>query len=281
MPVRLEFQLRADTSMSPIELAGFEPSQLLADDLPTLERRPAQIGRNTRELAELFRITRTADDRKLTDNLVIVSGSQTQRLVMIGHQMRIGRLRVEGDVGPHVGHAMSGGELRVAGNAGVYAGAQLSGGFLQIGGHADDFLGAATPGTAHGMTGGLIVAGNAAAHVGLQMRRGTIVVMDSVGPEAGTRMIAGTVLVGGQLGQHPGMDNRRGSIICMSPQPDLRLPLTYRRSGQVMPAHLPLVFGWLARHQIPLEPARFRLRPMVRYLGDGLAVGKGELLIPC
>ena len=128
-------------------------------------------------------------------------------------------------------------------------------------------------GSSKGMRGGLISVGNHAGdEVGSHLRRGTIAIRGNAGQYCGVGMIAGTILIGGNVGGRPGIDNKRGTIVVGGRAAEL--PASYSVAAVYAPTFLRLYQKWLPDEWAQMLGGNFR-----RYIGDSLALGKGEILL--
>jgi formylmethanofuran dehydrogenase subunit C len=162
-------------------------------------------------------------------------------------------VRVEGDGLRRVGGlgvGMVGGRLTVAGDTGADAGAGMRGGEILVHGDAGDEAGAG-------------------------LRRGVIAVAGRTGAAAGLNALAGTIVALGAVGPHPGPGMRRASIVAMTP-PGL-LP-TYARACTYRPPFLRLFLRRLRELGLPVTDEQIDGR-YTRWSGDGLELGRGEILI--
>jgi formylmethanofuran dehydrogenase subunit C len=257
-------------SIPQVDRRALQPAVVLGASLTKIEKLPATVGNQALALAELCRIRRTEGAGKL------VLAGDTSRLDFLGWRMESGRLIVVGDAGDWVGAEMCGGAIEVGGDAGDCLGLAMQGGLLRVAGRAGERVGAAHSGRAAGMMGGVIlVGGNAGREVGAGMRSGVIQICGNAGEDAGMRMLAGTIGVAGGLGKHAGVGMRRGSILA-------------GKSGKLLPGFLPsgpadeewlrIYLRWAGGMGLTL-PVRWLRSGMVRFTGDHLGLGKGEILI--
>lgn len=225
-------------------------------------------GREAARLGDFFAVRGGASDD------VRVSGD-LGRITHLGAAMAGGRLVVEGRAGLHSGSGMGGGELRIEGAADDWTGAEMCGGLIDVRGDAGAQLGGAYPGSARGMSGGVILArATTGDHVGERMRRGLIAVASDAGAYAGARMLAGTLVVCGSLGAGPGIGLKRGTLVAGGA---LELLPTFRYACSYRPGFLALVFRSLAARGFAL-PERFSSGSFRRYGGDFADLGRGEIL---
>ena len=130
--------------------------------------------------------------------------------------------------------------------------------------------------------GEIFVAGSVGTEAGLCLRRGLIAVASSAGEIAGHHLFAGTLLIArGEL-LMPGVDMRRGTVIGLESGAPL-LP-GYARNGAVRHGWLRLLKRRLEALGFPLlEPAAKLLSgdaPLESWSGDLLSLGRGEILVP-
>jgi len=256
-----EAPVRADEALRPDRLASLGRAEIEALELWHGNRRAA--------LGELFAVSGAgAQDVRVEGDLSRVAG--------VGAGMGGGRLVLAGGAGPRAGAGMGDGELVVEGDAGDAAGAGMRGGRLIVRGSAGRRLGGAYAGERAGMRGGeIVVHGDAGEEAGGGLRRGLIAVAGQVGPAAGLNALAGTIVALGALGAHAGAGMRRASIVAMT-APDL-LP-TYARACTYRPPFLRLCLRRLRALGLPVTDAQID-GLYTRWSGDGLELGRGEILI--
>jgi|KBSSwiStaDraftv2_1062776.scaffolds.fasta_scaffold00729_19 formylmethanofuran dehydrogenase subunit C len=253
-----------------VDLRGIVPNALDGLSCAEIERLPVGHGNATLPLAEFFRVE--AD----SGNAIVVAGDLA-RFDRVGWQMAAGCMHVEGNVGHYAGGCMSAGELVVAGDTGLLAACEMAGGTLTIGGNAGDFAASTLPGSMDGMRGGLlIVRGDAGARFADRMRRGTALVFGNAGDFLASRMVAGTIALGGQAGAHAGFGMRRGSVVFARAQRPLHVGETFVRALGTTDVYWQLLARDLARHGGPF--AGLAGKRTERHLGDLAAQGKGELI---
>jgi formylmethanofuran dehydrogenase subunit C len=254
-----------------VDLRGITPAALADLSAAEVERLPLGCGNTTLPLAEFFSVERSADSDALAFD------GDLSRFDRVGWQMAGGSIQVEGSVGHYAGGCMSAGELVVNGHAGLLAACEMAGGALTVEGNVDDFAASTLPGSMNGMRGGrLIVKGNAGARFGDRMRRGTALLFGDAGDFLASRIVAGTIAVGGRVGAHPAYGMRRGSVVFVTAEPVPAQLATF------VPALASAdVFWQLLARDLALRGGPFAAlasRPMLRYLGDLGAGGKGELI---
>ena len=255
----------------PVEVEGVVPEALRGLGVREIERLTISHGNREVPLAELFRVTGSADDEQVTfvGNLAGVH--------WIGAKQRSGTIRVEGDAGRHLGSGLDGGTIHVSGNAGDFAGTEMRSGLIHVRGSVGNLAGGAYRGSARGMTGGtLLIGGDAGHEIGTTMRRGLIAVGGNVGDLAAFNMIAGTILVMGKAGQRAAAGMRRGTLAVLGGAEEL-LP-TFREAGRCRPTYLQLYAKELQSHGFAM-PANFATGEWRQFTGDLLTVGKGEVLV--
>jgi len=254
-----------------VDLRGVTPAALAGLAAAEVERLPLGYGNATLPLAELFSVARSAD------NDALAFDGDLSRFDRVGWQMAGGRIKVEGSVGHYAGGCMSAGELVINGHAGLLAACEMAGGTLTIEGNVDDFAASTLPGSMDGMRGGqLVVKGHAGARFGDRMRRGTALVFGDAGDFLASRMVAGTIAVGGRVGAHAGYGMRRGSVVFATAEPLPAQLTTFVPALASADVFWQLLARDLAARGAPF--AELAPRPMVRYLGDLGAGGKGELI---
>jgi len=254
----------------PIEAGAIAPDRLAAVSPEQLPRTLLQHGNREVPLGDLFDLEGSA-----SDGCVEIDGD-CSRLKNLGQRMAGGSLIIRGSAGMHLGAEMTGGRITVHGDVSDWLGAEMTGGLVRVHGRAGHLVGAAYRGGTKGMRGGaILIDGDAGDEVGASMRRGLIAVGGVCGAMAGISMIAGSVIAFGGIGRRPGAGMKRGSIVVM--QGALDLPRTFRDSGSFEPLFLQLYFRQLREWGFaPVDVKRGRL--FRRFIGDLLALGKGEIL---
>jgi formylmethanofuran dehydrogenase subunit C len=231
-----------------------------------------QRGNEQVALGDFFDVSGSASDEH------IVWEGDCSRVKLIGTELTTGHIRVVGDAGMHLGAEMSGGKITVEGDATDWVGAEMHDGLIHVKGNAGHLVGAAYRGGRRGMTGGtILVDGTAGNEIGLTMRRGLIAIGGRVGDALGFNMIAGTIFVfGDDVGIRAGAGMRRGTIVYFGNSPEM-LP-TFRSAGQFQPSFLKMYLDELTANgfSIPENPLG---SPFIRYNGDFLEYGKGEILV--
>jgi formylmethanofuran dehydrogenase subunit C len=253
----------------PLETDGITPDLLAGRPRAEIESLPVWHGKERVELADFFAVSGDGDGELRVEG-------DLRRVKFLGAGMAGGRLIVAGDAGMHTGADMRGGELVVEGDVGDFAGTGMRGGRLVVRGSAGHELGGAYPGERAGMRGGeIVVEGDAGDRLGAGLRRGLIAVAGRLGEVAGLRMLAGTIVALGGLGASPGADMRRGTIVSMS---EARLLPTFAFACSYRPPFLRLYLRRLRELGLPLTDDQIEGR-YARWSGDGLELGRGEVLV--
>ncbi|MBA4019101.1 MAG: formylmethanofuran dehydrogenase subunit C [Pirellula sp.] len=259
-------------SSIPVEVEGIVPEALRGRSVAEIERTKILHGNREVPLAELFRVSGSAEDEQIT------FVGDLAGVHWIGAKQRLGVIRVEGDAGRHLGSELDGGTIHVSGDAGDFPGTEMRSGLIHVRGSVGNLAGGAYRGSARGMTGGtLLIGGDAGHEVGSTMRRGLIAVGGNVGDLAAFNMIAGTVLVMGAAGQRAAAGMRRGTLAVLGGTQPL-LP-TFREAGRCRPTYMRLYAAELQRRDFR-PPAEFGGCEWQQFTGDLLTVGKGEVLVP-
>lgn len=249
--------MRVDLEFHPpmqgrVDASSLQPDFILRMTRVEMEHLTLTISNQIIPLAEACTIL---CDPEGVDDLVL--SGETQILTKVGHSMKGGKLTVEGDAGDEVGVDMTSGLIRVHGSVG-------------------DWCGANKTANSSGMQGGMIfVDGRAGDQVGAGMRRGLIYISKNTGQYTGARMAAGTILCGGKLGDNPGLGMKRGSIIAS--KIDCLLPGFYP-AGKADDEWLKVCFSEVRRAGMSLPAKWLKAIPM-RFTGDHLEMGKGEILV--
>lgn len=195
------------------------------------------------------------------------------KVKLIGKEMSLGEIHIEGNAGYNTGSYMTGGQMIIDGNTRDYLGGMMEGGRIIVNGNAGNFLGGAYKGETVGMKGGeIFVKGNAGHETGGFMRRGLIVVGGNAGDFTGFFMHAGTVVVLGRAGDRVGANMTRGSVVLMNET--VMLPSFYENSTLQSPAiNMVLKHAASFGFNTPDRPK------FIRFNGDVNHVGKGEILV--
>lgn len=267
MRVSVEFRLPGNL---PIDVRELLPSTVLSRTMPSLEKMTVDIAGERIPLKEIARINRRAEGE---DELVLCG--ETHALNSIGRGMGKGKLHVVGDCSRWAGAEMAGGELVITGNAGDSLGSAMHGGMIRVHGDSGDWCGANLPGKSSGMDGGtILIRGSVGSEAGSGMRRGLLWVGKNSEPYTGARMLAGTIVIGGTLGKHAGFGLRRGSII--AGQAGSIMP-GFNSTGYADMEWMRLTF--IALHKMGMSiPATWQRTRALRFSGDHLDMGKGELI---
>lgn len=253
----------------PLEADVLVPERLAGRSRGEIEALSVWHGNRRERVGDFFTVSGPGDDE------VRVEG-ELGRVKRLGAGMTSGRLVVEGNAGMHTGADMRGGELVVEGDVGDGAGTGMRGGRLVVRGSAGNQLAGAHAGERAGMRGGeVVVHGDAGEEAGASLRRGLIAVAGRLGDGAGLRMLAGTIVALGGLGQRPGAAMRRGTIVATSPATPLP---TFSFACSYRPPFLRLYLRRLRELGLPVPDAVVDGR-YARWSGDGLELGRGEILI--
>jgi formylmethanofuran dehydrogenase subunit C len=266
--VTLTLTMRAAPA-APVLAEALCPDRLAGLGRAEIERLELWHGNRRTAVGELFAVSGAgADDVRVDGDLA--------RLAGLGAGMAGGRLTLAGAAGPHAGADMQGGELVVEGDAGDWAGAGMRGGRLVVRGSAGRRLGGAYAGSRAGMRGGeIIVHGDAGEEAGAGLRRGLIAVAGRVGEAAGLGALAGTIVALGALGARPGAGMRRASIVATT---TAGLLPTYLPACTYRPPFVRLCLRRLRELGLPVTDEQIE-GPYTRWSGDGLELGRGEILI--
>jgi formylmethanofuran dehydrogenase subunit C len=260
------------TSTIPLEAECVRPDHLAGLSNDEIARLTVFHGNVEVPLSEFFTVAGDAADGE-----VLVEGD-CSRVKMLGAGMASGRLTIRGPVGCHLGAEMTGGRIEVFGNAADWVGAEMRGGRIHVHGDAGHLVGSAYRGSRRGMLGGaILIDGNAGNEIGATMRRGLIAVGGRSGDFPGVSMIAGTILLFGEPGIRLGVGMKRGTIGVLSGVVPL-LP-SFRRSCDYEPTFLGLYLRQLRAWGFAVPEGLFG-RPMTRWCGDLVSLGKGEILMP-
>ncbi len=262
------------THSIPLEVEQVRVDTAREQSVDEVRSTPVQYGNKQLTLGEFFDVAGSCAD----DDEIVWEGDCRQ-VKLIGSGMTDGRMTIRGNAGMHLGAEMSGGEIVCEGDAADWAGAEMSGGILRILGSAGHLVGAAYRGGQRGMTGGeILVDGDAGNEVGGAMRRGLIAIGGRCGDAPGFNMIAGSIFLFGETGIRPGAGMRRGTILLGAPEKAPMVLPTFKASSTFFPPFLQFYFQHLeaARFSVPQE---FRGARYLRYRGDFLEGGRGEILI--
>lgn len=265
-----------------LSLRGVTPNALAVLNAAQIAALRLGHGNSLQPLGEFF------DVSPGPDNSLLLEGDLS-RCDQVGWQLDGGWLTVRGPVGHQAGGAMQAGTLSIHGNAGDLAACEMAGGQFTIHGNVGDFAAASLPGSLDGMRGGVLrVRGNAGARFADRMRRGTALVFGDAADFLASRLVAGTVAVAGRVGAHVGYGMRRGSLVLLqSPA----MPATFVPAGADTPVLWQLLSRDLARlgdsgavgGSTKPKSNPFASLPQCRiqrHLGDLVADGKGEIMLP-
>lgn len=265
MPLRIESTVQ---SRSRIDVRGVCRAAFAGLSRRDFERTTIHVGATTCALAEMFRVTGSADDR------LVEWHGELSRVDYLGYRLESGEVRVESAAGDFLGSQMTGGLVLVRGQAGCFVGQGMRGGQITVFGQVGDYAGGASAVSAYGMAGGkVLVHGRAGANAGYRMRRGLLAVTEGAGDFAARQMLAGTIFLGAGCGRLPGAGMKRGTLLLPGTCLD-RLPATFVRACQLRPVAIQLVMGSLRRSGFPCPE---RLDDCEMYLGDQLEGGRGEV----
>lgn len=272
MPLTLTLQ--TSTSI-PLEVDSIRNDLVRGQSADDVLRTLIQRGNKQVPLGEFFDATGSA-----ADDAEVVWEGDCSKVKYIGAHLASGRIRVEGDAGMHLGAEMTGGEIVVNGNAHDWLGAEMKGGRILVHGNTGHLVGATYRGGRRGMSGGeVLIDGNAGNEIGHSMRRGLIAVGGNAGDFAGVAMIAGTILIGGEAGIRNGAGMKRGTIALLGPASDsIELLPTFRYASTYRPTFLTLYLRHLADSGFAV-PDGAAGSEYLRYCGDFLELGKGEILV--
>jgi formylmethanofuran dehydrogenase subunit C len=241
-----------DTHFQRLDVSALQPLDLLGKPLSEIERTVVRVAGKPIELGEVCSVHLSQDK----EDKLILSGDTTQ-LCAAGKKMMGGTLIIEGDTGDEIGLAMMAGTISIKGNAG-------------------DWCGAHEVGKQQGMRGGMIfVRGHAGNQAGACMRGGLIFVEKNLGDYVGAWMKAGTILCSGRVGDSTGVGMRRGSIVA-------------NQGSKLLPgfnAAETADIEWLRIYATQLKkegieiPAKWLSKNPLRFTGDNLEMGKGEIFL--
>ena len=269
----LTITLRNKTSI-PVEVDSIQLDSVRTQSADEVKATPVQYGNKAEPLGEFFDVKGSAAD----DDEIVWEGD-CGHVKLIGTHWKTGRVRVEGNAGMHLGAEMTGGEIVVNGNAGDWVGAELHGGRIHVHGNAGHLIGAVYRGGYRGMTGGeILIDGDAGNEIGHSMRRGLIAVGGRAGDAAGFAMLAGSILLFGETGIRPGAGMKRGTISLLGSgqAPDM-LP-TFKFACRYRPVFLRVYLMHLKSLGFDVPADRLDC-DYLRYSGDFLELGKGEILV--
>jgi formylmethanofuran dehydrogenase subunit C len=200
---------RVDVSpLAPSRLASISIDEVL-------ELKLAIFGSSTMaKVRDLFEFQWNSGQASAEESHQVVFRGDGAYLDRIGAEMDGGVILVEGSAGDQVGYGMRAGTIIVGGDCGDELCCAMRDGQVLVRGSAGDRVAGPAPGAKSGMRGGdCIVAGSCGDRVAERMRRGTLVVGGDCGDLGASFMIAGTVVLLGQVGNGWGCGMRRGSIV--------------------------------------------------------------------
>jgi len=271
-----QFEFRDKPNGLPIRAAALDPRGFVDASEPDIAKTLVWHGNRQTPAGELWSIKRTVTPKDSPELRLLGDWSSVDE---IGKDLGGGTIVVEGNAGLHLGEGMTDGFILVDGDADDFAGRDMAGGRIHVKGNAGRFVGSATIGAKLGMTGGaILVEGSVGDEVGKKMRRGLIAVSGSCGEFAGASMIAGTILVFGKPGRRPGSGMKRGTIAHLGSEArSLEVLPTFLDDGRFEPLFLNLFLRQLRQWGFPINPD-YAGRPLRRWRGDLLELGKGEIL---
>ena len=253
----------------PLEAEAICPDVTADLSMEAIRALPVHLGKRQRRLDDFFAVDGTPGDT------LEITGD-ARRVKWIGRGMTRGRITIHGNAGMHLGAYMKGGAIDVSGDASDWLGAEMSGGFIHVHGNAGGQVGAAYRGSASGMTDGtVIIDGSAGLEVGMRMKRGIIVVGDTVRDFAGLQMKGGTIVLRRGAELRTGAWMNRGTIVSLTP---IELLPTFSFAATYNPTFLRVYARHLATVglTIPFDEQDGSYR---RYTGDASVPGKGEILV--
>ncbi|MCM2373248.1 formylmethanofuran dehydrogenase subunit C [Aporhodopirellula aestuarii] len=244
-----------DSDAATVDASTLRLDELAKKTIDEIARQTIRSADGDLELGDVFRVERSSNDS--AEPSLIVRGD-CRAVHKLGHQHRLGHIRVEGNIGDCCGSCMTGGTITVNGNAA-------------------DYLAAPTGTRNVGMNGGLlVVTGNVGDHAGHRMRRGEIRINGNAGNSIAAWQIAGTILVSGTVGEHPAYGMRRGTLV-------LRTPVQLPANRFSVPLPLDSPFQHLMLNRPGLRPNLASLSPTNARLtwwvsrGDRAINGIGEV----
>jgi formylmethanofuran dehydrogenase subunit C len=122
----------------------------------------------------------------------------------------------------------------------------------------------------------ILIDGKAGNEVGALMRRGLIAVGGASGDFPGVSLIAGSIFLFGPPGARPGAGMKRGTLAYAGPRPEVLG--TFRYACTYRPVFLDLFLRQLRAWGFRVDE-RFLGGRWLRYCGDRVELGKGELLV--
>ena len=259
---------------------------LLESDAASIQNSPMACGkvrcrsRGEGSICDWFELTGSAKD----DHCLKVDANNI-RIDDFGNSLSLERnspkrIVVDGSLGNYVANGMTGGEIVVEGNVGDYAARGMRGGKLIVKGSAGDYLATPLPCKKHGMNGGeIMIHGHAGDHTAFRMRRGLIYIGGNTGDRLACNMLAGTILVGGRVGRDIALGNKRGSLVFLADENSLQQFAGYCRANTYSPGWLKIYLKYVKETFKVDSLADGNRLQFLRYSGDVLELGKGEILV--
>ena len=199
-----------------------------------------------------------------------------ENYLYLGARMSCGTLIVEGHAGDYAGLQMRGGLLQAEG-AGHRVGANLQGGLIHIHGHVGMEAGGPAPDSMDGMVDGeILVDGNAGPRAGFRLRRGLLSVHQAE-EEAGYDLQAGTLVIQQGPLRFPGLNMRRGTILLLDSQTNPDWLPYFQAEACFEPVIVRMILGRLVQlhYAVPRDAIHGTYQ---LYSGDHLVTGQGEIL---
>jgi formylmethanofuran dehydrogenase subunit C len=253
----------------PLEAESITPDLMVEASNAEIRALPVFHGKRQCRLDEYFDV-----DGERSEQIVV--RGDANKVKWLGRGMTRGSIRVEGNAGMHLGAYMKGGAIEVTGNGSDWIGAEMKGGSIHVHGNVGGQIGAAYRGSLQGMRGGVIrIGGTAGLEIGMRMRRGLIVLEGKVRDFAGLQMKGGTICLMQGAELRTGAWMIRGTIISLAPIP-LLPTFAHACDGQ------PIVMRLLARKlaQLGLSlPVNEQDGLYRQYSGDFSVPGRGELFV--
>ena len=254
----------------PLDLERAFPGILAAEDAEQVIRQPVLHGRRRDTIADWFRVHGQIDSSvHFKGDLARVHG--------VGAGLDSGEITVSGNCGNRLGWRMRGGTIRIEGDTGDLTGAEMTGGQISVSGSTGNRTGASAWGDHNGMNRGtILVGGDVGDYAGADMRRGLIVVTGNAGRAAGYSMRSGSIMIGGKA-HEPGVNMKRGTICLMNGMVSDLPPVCFRRAGQFEMPVMRLLIEYLRRKKIC--PDGWTVGKFELFHGDMSRGGRGEMLI--
>lgn len=200
----------------PIEVEKLIPEKIAGKSIDEILKMKVYEGNRKRLVRDLFIVTGEVAENPKEQEITFRNSSAKIR--RIGEKMSVGKIIVDGDVGPFAGFKMKGGVLIIKGNAGPWLGGKMKNGTIEVFGDAEGFVGSKLRGEPPytGMSGGMIIIhGNAGREVGAHMKKGKILIEGNVGVLPGKHMAGGSILIKGNCAGWPGVHMVGGKIIIL------------------------------------------------------------------